>query len=38
MNTNPTASTQNNIQIVIPDSVKKKFNLVQEEPLEQPLI
>ena len=38
MNTNPTASTQNNIQIVIPDSVKKKFNLVQEEPLVQPLI
>ena len=36
---NPTTpSTQNNIQIVIPDSVKKKFNLVQEEPLEQPLI
>ena len=32
MNTNPTASTQNNIQIVIPDSVKKKFNLVQEDP------
>jgi len=29
---------QTNIQIVMPDSVKKKFNLVQEEPLEQPLI
>lgn len=36
---NPTApSTQNNIQIVIPDSVKKKFDIVPEEPLEQPLI
>jgi predicted transcriptional regulator len=30
--------SQTNIQIVMPDSVKKKFNLVQEEPLEQPLI
>lgn len=29
---NPTApSTQNNIQIVIPDSVKKKFDIVPEE-------
>ena len=36
---NPTVpSTQNNIQIVIPDSVKKKFDIVPEEPLEQPLI
>lgn len=35
-NINPHAQT--NIQIVMPDSVKKKFNLVQEEPLEQPLI
>jgi len=36
---NPTApSTQNNIQIVIPDSVKKKFDIVPEEKLEQPLI
>lgn len=26
-------STQNNIQIVIPDSVKKKFDIVQEEKL-----
>jgi predicted transcriptional regulator len=34
--TSPHAQT--NIQIVMPDSVKKKFNLVQEEPLEQPLI
>ena len=31
-------STQNNIQIVIPDSVKKKFNIGQEEATEQPLI
>ena len=31
-------STQNNIQIVIPDSVKKKFNIGQEEVTEQPLI
>lgn len=31
-------STQNNIQIVIPDSVKKKFDIVPEEKLEQPLI
>lgn len=31
-------STQNNIQIVIPDSVKKKFDIVPEEPLEQPLV
>ena len=29
---------QTNIQIVMPDSVKKKFNIVQEESLEQPLI
>lgn len=36
---NPTApSTQNNIQIVIPDSVKKKFDIVPEEPSEQPLV
>ena len=34
--TSPQAQT--NIQIVMPDSVKKKFNLVKEEPLEQPLI
>lgn len=31
-------NTQNNIQIVIPDSVKKKFDIVPEEKLEQPLI
>jgi predicted transcriptional regulator len=30
--------SQTNIQIVMPDSVKKKFNVVQEEKLDQPLI
>jgi predicted transcriptional regulator len=35
---NQQSHSQTNIQIVIPDSVKNKFNLVQEEPLEQPLI
>jgi predicted transcriptional regulator len=35
---NQQSHSQTNIQIVMPNSVKKKFNLVQEEPLEQPLI
>ena len=34
MNSN-TPSTQNNIQIVIPDSVKKKFEITPEESLER---